>query len=541
MTVASQHENSEMKKPPNFLVIMTDQHRADHLSCAGNVDVRTPHIDGLATSGRMFNRFYVSTPICMPNRATFFTGRLPSVHGAHCNGAPLDMRANTFTHMLKGAGYQTELVGKVHLQNMTPHPASMPREVQLGLPPQPGYEDALIHSFATDRYDQENTKLWAKDHGHRLDLPYYGFDQVALCTMHGDVVGGEYARWLHSKRPNALDLVGPRNAFPDPRYSVPQAYRTRLPEELYPTNWVEQNANEALRRLAGEENKPFFLMVSFPDPHHPFTPPGQYWDMYDPDKISLPPSIHSAPATPALAALREARRTGRTNIQGTMPIAVTEREAREATALTYGMISMIDDAVGRILETLQEVGEDRNTVVIFTSDHGDFMGDHGLMLKSVLHYQGLVRVPFIWYEPGLKAPGVATDALHSTLDVGRTVLSRARVQPFWGMQGREMDPCLSEPSSKGNDAVLVEEDGHEICAGFDRPVRVRTLVTARWRLSIYDGQEWGELYDLKDDPYEMINRFEDPMVGPVRAELFEQLAYLQMANADRSPYPMGRA
>jgi arylsulfatase A-like enzyme len=541
MTVTHGHLHSTLKKPPNFLVIMTDQHRADHLGCAGNGIVKTPHIDRLAAGGRMFKRFYVSTPICMPNRATFFTGRLPSLHGAHCNGAPLDRRANTFTWMLKGAGYNTELVGKVHLQNMTAQPATMQKIVQPGLPPQPGFDEALQNMFADGRYDQESTALWANDPGHGLDLPYYGFDKVSLCTMHGDVVGGEYARWLRAECPNAAQLIGPANASPDPRYSVPQAYRTQLPEKLYPTTWVEQNAKDALRRLSKESEKPFFLMVSFPDPHHPFTPPGKYWDMYDPDKIDAPLSLYGEPGNPAIAALREARRSGRTNTQGTMPIAISEREAREATALTYGMISMIDDCVGGLLATLQEVGASHDTVVIFTSDHGDFMGDHGLMLKSVLHYQSLVRVPFIWWEHGLNAPGFATDALHSTLDVGRTVLSRAGVQPFWGMQGHEMNSSLSDPRAPGSDAVLVEEDGHEICAGFDRPVRVRTLVTSRWRLSIYDGQSWGELYDLKDDPHELNNRFDDPTAGPIRAELFERLAYLQMEQADRSPYPMGRA
>jgi arylsulfatase A-like enzyme len=224
-----------------------------------------------------------------------------------------------------------------------------------------------------------------------------------------------------------------------------------------------------------------------------------------------------------------------------MPFAVDEREAREAIALSYGMISMVDDGIGRLLQTLAEVGQLDNTVVIFTSDHGDFMGDHGLMLKSTLHYQGLVRVPFIWSEPGLPHPGESTSALHSTLDVARSVLARAGLQPYWGMQGLDIAASLLDPLAAGQSAVLVEEDGHEVGFGFDAPARVRTILSGDWRMSIYEGCQWGELYDLAADPHEMVNLFDNPIHRPIRAELFEQLARLMMVQADRSPFPTARA
>ena len=252
--------------------------------------------------------------------------------------------------------------------------------------------------------------------------------------------------------------------------------RTRLPDELCPTSYVVELAQEALRASARQPEQPFFLTACFPDPHHPFTPPGRYWDMYDPDSISVPTSLGSAGVTPALTHLRAERAAGRANTLGTMPFAVDERESREAIALSYGMISMVDDGIGRILQTLAEVGQLDNTVVIFTSDHGDFMGDHGLMLKSTLHYQGLVRVPFIWSEPGLPQPGVATAALHSTLDVARSVLARAGLQPYWGMQGMDRAASLADPAAAGQSAVLVEEDGHEVGFGFDAPARRRGYV-----------------------------------------------------------------
>jgi arylsulfatase A-like enzyme len=246
------------RQRPNFLVILTDQHRADHLGCAGNAIVRTPHIDALAAAGRRYEHFYVSTPICMPNRATFFTGRMPSLHGSHCNGAPLDLNANTMLWLLRDAGYRTHLVGKSHLQNMTGRDAVMPRPIAAGRAPSPELAEARLGMWRNGRYEQENTVLWQSDPAHGLDLPYYGFDAVDLCTMHGDVVGGEYRRWLVQRCPEAAQWVGPANAMPDARYQLPQAYRTRLPEELYPTSYVVERAQEALRASAQQPQQPFF-------------------------------------------------------------------------------------------------------------------------------------------------------------------------------------------------------------------------------------------------------------------------------------------
>ena len=169
-----------------------------------------------------------------------------------------------------------------------------------------------------------------------------------------------------------------------------------IPEELYPTAYVAERTIKYLENYSRSDRaKPFFLQCSFPDPHHPFTPPGRYWDMYDPAEMPLPPSFNPGerPIVPHLRRLYQERTAQEANKDGQRTFAVTEREAREATALTYGMITMIDDAIGSILAWLKTLRLDDDTVVIFTSDHGDFMGDHQLLLKGALHYRGLVRVP----------------------------------------------------------------------------------------------------------------------------------------------------
>ena len=177
-----------MARKPNFLLFVTDQHRADHLGCYGNTDVRTPHIDALARTGCRFDEFHVATPICQPNRASLMTGRLPSAHGLQMNGRELSLGEHTFVDMLREPGYRTALVGKAHLQNITVAPTAWPakgtRLPHDALRPYPG------------RYGQEVWKRWVADPAFELELPYYGFEQVALTIGHADEQHGHWRRWL---------------------------------------------------------------------------------------------------------------------------------------------------------------------------------------------------------------------------------------------------------------------------------------------------------------------------------------------------------
>jgi len=177
--------------------------------------------------------------------------------------------------------------------------------------------------------------------------------------------------------------------------------------------------------------------------------------------------------------------------------------------------------------------------VIFTADHGDYMGDHQLLLKGPLHYQALIRVPFLWREPDGGARG-RRSALSSTLDIARSVLERAGLEPFQGLQGLSLLRAVNG-ARDGRDALLVEEEGQRVYLGFDRRVRVRTVVTERHRLSLYDGADWGELYDLVEDPHELSNRWADPAQAATRALLSERLARAMIEHSDTHPYPSGLA
>lgn len=362
---------------------------------------------------------------------------------------------------------------------------------------------------------------------------FYGFDHVEIAADHADRASGDYLLWARAQRPDFDDLVGPENALPDDRIKAPQAWRTAVPEELYSTSWIADRSEDWLTERAGHD-QPFFLQMSFPDPHHPFTPPGKYWDMYDPADIALPASFGKGDLPP-IAALHAALKDGSDPRDNQNPFAVTEDEARAIIALTYGSITMIDDAVGRVLARLDDLGLAENTIVIFTSDHGDFMGDHGLMLKLLMHYHGMIRVPFIWHDPTAPTDGAVDASLGSSIDISATILARAGIQPYNGLQGRDL---FTDPAPE---AVIVEEDSQRTMIGFDRPQRVRTLVTDRYRLSLREGETWHELYDLQADPDELDNLYDNAAAAPIRAELTETMLRRVIALQDRSPLPNYRA
>jgi len=522
-----------MTKRPNFLFIITDQHRADHLGCYGNTIVQTPNIDNLAAAGRSFDRFYVANPICMPNRAAIMTGRVSSLNGVRHNGISLSRGHTTFVELLRSAGYRTGLVGKSHLQSFTGLPATntFTSEASLQAPPEE-LREAHKNCRRGFEYELENSLTWDRPLRERWVRDFYGFDHFEVVAEHGDRASGDYLLWARKQFPGFDELVGPENALPNNQFKAPQAWRTAVPGELYSTSWIGKRA-EAFLEQAVKADEPFFLQMSFPDPHHPFTPPGHYWGMYDPADIELPKSFGKG-QLPPIREMRKALAAGLDPRDNQNPFAVTEAEARAIIALTYSMITMIDDQIGKIMARLKELGLEEDTVVIFTSDHGDFMGDHGLMLKLLLHYQGLIRVPFIWRDP--EGPLGDRDAgLASSIDISATILKRAGLQPYNGIQGRDL--IHSSPPS----AVLIEEDSQRTMIGFNKLQRVRSVVTDRWRMSLRQGEEWDELYDLEADPQENHNLYDDPKSREVRQELTDLMLRKTIELQDTSPLPAYRA
>lgn len=530
-----------MARPPNILLITTDQQRADHLGCYGNPIVQTPAIDSLAARGTAFDDFYVACPICMPNRVAILTGRMPTVNGTRHNGIPLPREAVTYVDVLRAAGYRTGLIGKCHAQNITGHPLHQPDLMPAdrpGAPPPAALSDASRTRRIGADYEAELMPLWQRAPDRSApDGPYYGFDHVRFANGHADHVQGHYTAWLNEKAGgDGAALRGTNNALPAPDITAPQAWRTAVPEDWYPTAYI---AEEALAFLSAQESDdaPFFLHCSFTDPHHPFTPPGRYFDMYAPEDMPLPLSFAARDANPPalLRRLRDCSAKGEAIDTGPFPFAASAEHTRQILALTYGMISCIDDAVARVLDHLAVKGLANDTVVIFTSDHGDFMGDHGLMLKHGLHYQGVIRVPFVWADPA--APVARrSDLTGSSVDIGAMILGRAGLRPYNGHQGIDLLAVLDQGAANPRKGVLIEEDELGAHMGFEPGVRLRSYIEGPWRLTLWQGDDMGELFDRSTDPHEMCNLWPDPNFAEQKAVLLEAMLRETIRLNDTAPY-----
>ncbi|WP_419907252.1 sulfatase [Hoeflea sp.] len=524
-----------MSRKPNFILFVTDQHRADYLGCYGHPLLRTPNIDRIAATGTQFDRFYVASPVCMPNRASLMTCRMPANHGVRFNGVPLSRRNVTFVELLRDAGYRTALIGKSHLQNFSGKPP-----VQTAPPPRPGYHrargklaEAVRHDLDDKIYKVEEPDFWSGPQA-AVPTPFYGFDHVELVTGHGDHVGGDYTAWLLEREPQAERLIGAQNQLPHD-YTCPQAVRTALPPALYSTAYIAERA-DAWISANSNDNEPFFLMVSWPDPHHPFNPPGEYWDMYDPDEMPVPEAFRHNQWNPPphVQAVLDSRSSGHANLNGMKAIGCSAREAQEAQALTCGMITMIDDAVGRVMGSLARSGRDADTVVAFTSDHGDHLGDHRMLFKGAEQYEQITRVPFIWSDPEVTQKA-RTDRIGQTHDIGVSILERARVEPAFGMQGLDLF------GGGARDAAFIQYAHQQEMDGLALAPIIHSIRDNRYRLSVVHGLDWGEVYDLDDDPGEFRNLWHEPSQSETKSRLLEQLVRAEMAHVDLSPMPLSRA
>ena len=516
---------------PNILLIVTDQHRADHTGFGGNAIVQTPNLDALAARGTVFNQAYVSNPICMPNRSTMITGRMPSAHGTRFNGISLNWNSSTAIRQLMRSGYTTGLVGKAHFQNMG-NGANLIGSVRKRFFAAHGaMEDAMPYGWDL----LENEQRY-RDGDVEMPPDFYGFAHCEFAVGHADLVSGHYWRWLLDQGVDPATMQGANNA-PQTYGGWWQIWQSAMPVELYPTTFVGERS-AAFINEAATGDAPWFLQCSFPDPHHPFSPPGEFYDMYDPADIPLPATFDDDHKTSMhhLQGFR-ATRGQEPPPMAVLPFSPTEEIFREAAAKEYGAITLIDQAIGAVLNALDASGQADNTVVIFTSDHGEMFGDHGLMLKASMHYLGALQVPLVIADPRPGAAVGVTGELAATIDLASTFLELGEVDAYEGMQGFSLVPLTRDAGASVRDEVLVEEDEPFDLAGLGSPLRMRTLITKTERISVYRGSDRGELFDLTHDPDEMRNAFDDPAARTLRGDMSERLARSLMEHDDRGNIP----
>jgi arylsulfatase A-like enzyme len=508
----------------NILFITSDQHHWSALGCM-NPEVRTPNLDRLAARGMLFNRAYTVNPTCTPTRASWITGLYPSQHGAWSLGTKLPEHVPTVGDVFNAHGHETALVGKAHFQPLR------------GTETYPSLEAyPLLHDL----------DFWSGFNG-----PFYGFNHVELARNHTDEshVGQHFALWLEDRAPGAWRqyfLPTPPAVGDDPA-GFPASGRAPLrpgqawdiPEELHYNAWIAERTNALMEGYA-REDKPFFLWASFFDPHPQYMVPEPYASMYDPAKVTVPEHIPgefddkppyfklSQEQSPDFSAFQEP--DGNAIHGAGSHLRSREDKARNIAAM-YGMVTMLDTYIGKILDQLDALGLAESTLVCFTSDHGDFWGQHGLVAKAIHHYEDLLRIPLIVSMPGTVPEGRVSDALQSTLDLPQTFLSMAGLPVPRAMTGVNEKDVWTGRADAFRDHVLIENQ-HQ-----PTTMNMRTYIDGRHKMTVHYGRDYGELYDLEADPGEYKNLWDDPASAGLKARLL--LAFLH-AEMGRASLPMPR-
>jgi len=473
MSESMMNKSFMTKQPPNILILHTDQQRYDSLGCMGNSYARTPNLDRLAAGGTLFTRHISSNTLCMPSRAGLMTGLYPPGHNVWTNGVPLNRReyavANpehvgdevrpeppTMADIFGMAGYDTVAFGKLHL---TPNLA----------PTLYGYPETWSH------WDDGDLDNW---HG-----PYYGFRYVEMTQGHGEQPchRGHYAAWLRREHPEALRML--EEAQPErPIPALNDLYASPLPADLHNTTWLANRFCDYVHTCGTDQ--PWFAFVGFPDPHHPFTP--SYDVMCDFEDCDVQDPIDPTGETVQGAPLANAG----TNVSG-----LTSEERRIIRRYTAAMIYQIDRAVGHIVEGLKAAGQWENTVIVFTSDHGDFLGDHGRLRKGYTPSDTLLHIPFILRAPGVDFP-TCVDTPMSNVDVLPTLAALAGIAPPDWCHGIDMGRVMR---SKTRHFALA------FCANGDPEMINYTFYDDAYRFTIYPHTDYVELFDHRTDPGECRN------------------------------------
>ena len=444
----------EENGPRNVVVLHADQLRADCLKCYGNPIVRTENIDRLASEGTRFSRAFTPHPQCVPSRSAMLTGRYPHVNGAISNYTAMSSNETTVPEYLLAEGYRTVALGKLHIYPALSTPLYPEKEKR-------GFSDTILstgqHSGATTPDCMgSDYKDWCKDHGYWDDLTK------------------AYAS----------------RAEPAYRRNY-QAHVSSMPLEAYVDNWVGDRAVEVIG--SHPKDKPLFMFVGFPNPHNPFEPPEPFASMYDPDEMPLPGNFEEDLSGKPPQHLGY-KRKGRTYDYEKLDAS----RLRRVIAYYYASISLVDAQVGKVIQALRERELLEDTLVLFVADHGEFLGHHGMLLKSIdaypMLYDDLIHVPLIIRMPGGN-PGTVVEELVELIDVCPTVLEWTGLKTPPEVQGESLLPACSGGSVPSRDYVFAESGA------------VKALRGERYKLVYYPGQPYGELYDLRNDPLEVENLY----------------------------------
>jgi arylsulfatase A-like enzyme len=480
---------------PNILFLLSDQQRWDTLGVL-NDKIKTPNLDRLANSGMLMERAYPATPVCLPCRASFLSGQYPSTNGATHNWAELrEDHTPLLSSVLRDRGYYTHMIGKSHLSCCF---------------------DPLGKESAPFIHNREYYRQWKG--------PWYGFERADINIGHTTekhACGMHYGAWLEDQGVDTAKYFG------HTRY---EQYGTwDLPEEFHSSKWIADITKQAMQR-SGDRGQPFFIWANFQDPHNPCMVPAPWSTMYDPNEIprfgykpgepecykDKPPFYGEIIAQPGPYAAHPSD-PWLESAGNISHLAWSQEQIQQNAACYYGMISLMDKYIGQILDELERLGQADNTIVVFASDHGDVLGDHGFWWKSIVSCEESIRVPLIARYPGHIAAGTRTRAFQSLIDLFPTFCDYAGAPTPFACEGVSQRTVWDGTAPAVRDDVIIEERPN------NSPWTQRILVTDDFKLAWYAGRDYGELYDLHTDPDHIRNLWNDPSHQQVKHSLIHRV------------------
>lgn len=467
-------------RKPNILWICTDQQRFDSLGCYGNVKIDTPNIDKLAERGMLFENTYCQSPVCTPSRASFLTGRYPRTCRVRQNGQRMPNEEKLISKIFAENGYTCGLAGKLHIAPC--HTSVSPAGESRG---DDGYQ--VFHwSHHPDFYGKESN--WPVN---------------------------EYNIWLSSQdmRYERIPYQGSKYVFvgPDSQYSH--------------SRWCSQMAIDFIKAYKGYPERPWFFSLNFYDPHHDFDPPRGLLEKYL-KRLSnedLPKCREGEWREKPYVQERDHR--GAYGTPGFFDYEqMDDNDHLQIKAAYYAMVEQIDQEVGKIVKALEETGQYENTIILYTSDHGEMLGDHGIYLKGPYFYDPMVKVPLVISWKGHIKEGVRRKALTELLDLAPTLLDLANLPIYEGMQGLSMKNLLLNQTAKDQlHLSAFSEYSNAMRHHSDCRAYVTMVTDGIYKLSYCHSTNQGELYNLIEDPEEFQNLYEKEEMREVRIRMLEEM------------------
>jgi len=469
-----------MTTQPNILWITTDQQRYNTIAALGSPHARTPHLDALVAQGVAFEHAYCQSPVCTPSRASYLTGRYARTTRCRQNGQTLPPDELLISRIMADHNYTCGLAGKQHLASCS--------DGKVELRGDDGYHEFYWSHHPQPDWEENAYSQWLASHGKHWDD--FG-ETLSPYVQHGP------------------------------------------PAEFHQTTWCAERAIDFLTR---HQEKPWFFNFNCFDPHHPFDPPAEYLAHFNFDAMPLP---KMAPehwlGKPSYQKLD---RVWAHNSPGYFHVSeMTDHDHRQVQAAYFAMIELIDDQVGRMLAALEDTGQAENTIVIFMSDHGEMLGDHGLYLKGPHFYDEAVRVPLIIRWPKQYVADLRSEALVELVDLAPTLLEACGIEASPGMQGRSLTSILT-----GAADANIHRD-HVYSEYYNAWTHHRSygtmLRTREEKMIVYHGVNEGEYYDLRTDPDEFCNLWEDDTVMEARESLLKQTFDASVLAMDPLPPRLG--